>query len=247
MESAYRLEPTGVAAGNVTFYPKVNSLVINADSYAALSEAHREFLARPRRHRSWAIDTAPSDADSARAYCERGGTIVNASDSTCSRCSRRSRRLSPTRRDPYDQPPDRRDHRTEQGHLRRHGAGRYVRPCVRRTGRVDRRDVHARRRVSVRDHRRRPDRRRDHRCRPSRDEPRNLRSGRSTVGGGASRRPHRTRKATPPNEGTYSVDGGQVTVTFPSLSIIEVYGWTRTDDGDLVLTPSTPTRSVPSS
>ena len=39
------------------------------------------------------------------------------------------------------------------------------------------------------------------------------------------------------DEGTYSIDGGQVTVTFPSLSIIEVYSWTRTDDGDLVLTP----------
>ena len=81
MESAYVLEPTGVAAGNVTFYPKVNSLVINADSYAALSEAQRELRRQAAEEtRSWAIDTAPSDADSARAYCERGGTIVDASD-----------------------------------------------------------------------------------------------------------------------------------------------------------------------
>ena len=37
VESSYLLDPPGTATGNVTFFPKVNSLVINADVWAGLT------------------------------------------------------------------------------------------------------------------------------------------------------------------------------------------------------------------
>ena len=84
-ESSYAWAPSllrpGIATGNVTFFPKVNALVVNADAFAGLDAEQRELLEEAAaRTRSWAIAAAPTDAEAAKAYCARGGTVVLASD-----------------------------------------------------------------------------------------------------------------------------------------------------------------------
>lgn len=81
MESSYRLDPSGTATGNVTFFPKVNSLVANADVYEGLDEGQRKTLERAATQtREWAVVNAPSDAEAASAFCDAGGTVVLADD-----------------------------------------------------------------------------------------------------------------------------------------------------------------------
>ena len=81
MESEYALQPTGTATGNVTFFPKVNSLVVNAARLEGLTPEQRTILQDAADDtRSWAIDALPSDAELAAAYCEQGATVVLASD-----------------------------------------------------------------------------------------------------------------------------------------------------------------------
>jgi TRAP-type C4-dicarboxylate transport system substrate-binding protein len=75
------LPAVAVATGNVTFYPKVNSLVVNAETFAALDEGQREVLERAAAQtRAWAIDAMPTDVEQAQAYCEGGGSIVHANE-----------------------------------------------------------------------------------------------------------------------------------------------------------------------
>ena len=79
MDSSYLQNPGGTATGNVTFYPKVNSLVANSDVYDELDEGQRELLARAASQtRDSAIRSGPSDADAARSFCSHGGAVVNA-------------------------------------------------------------------------------------------------------------------------------------------------------------------------
>ena len=67
--------------GNVTFFPKVNSIVINRDAFDDLSDDQQEVLRQAaERTRDWAIAELPSDAAAAATYCESGGTVVLASD-----------------------------------------------------------------------------------------------------------------------------------------------------------------------
>jgi TRAP-type C4-dicarboxylate transport system substrate-binding protein len=81
LDSAYVLDPGGTATGNVAFFPKVNSLVVNSDAYEKLGEEQRELLAKAADEtRDWAIDELPGDAEAAQAFCENGGAVVNASD-----------------------------------------------------------------------------------------------------------------------------------------------------------------------
>jgi TRAP-type C4-dicarboxylate transport system substrate-binding protein len=81
LESSYLLNPGGTATGNVTFYPKVNSLVVNSDAYENLDEGQRELLARAASQtRESAIRSGPSDADAARSFCSHGGVMVNADE-----------------------------------------------------------------------------------------------------------------------------------------------------------------------
>jgi TRAP-type C4-dicarboxylate transport system substrate-binding protein len=81
VESSYVLEPIGISTGNITFYPKVNSLVINADAYDGLEESQLEILKQAAEDtRTWAIDESPSDVEAAETFCEQGGSIVLASD-----------------------------------------------------------------------------------------------------------------------------------------------------------------------
>ena len=69
--------PAKVATGNVTFFPKVNSLVIGKDAWENLSEEQRSQLAEAaERTRDWALEQAVPDAEAAAAFCERGGGRV---------------------------------------------------------------------------------------------------------------------------------------------------------------------------
>ena len=70
LESSYFLEPGGTATGNVTFYPKVNSLVIGDEAYDRLDDAQRACSRRRRRRRaSGRSQEAPTDAEAAEAFC----------------------------------------------------------------------------------------------------------------------------------------------------------------------------------
>jgi TRAP-type C4-dicarboxylate transport system substrate-binding protein len=73
--------PAGsTVAANLTLYPKVNSLVINTDTYEELgSDAQRALREAAAGTLHWAVSQMPSDADQAAAFCESGGTVVNAS------------------------------------------------------------------------------------------------------------------------------------------------------------------------
>jgi TRAP-type C4-dicarboxylate transport system substrate-binding protein len=81
MESAYAFDVQGPATGNVTFFPKVGTLVVNGEVFAGLSERHQQVLVEAAAQvRDWAIETRPSDLEEAARFCEDGGTIVHASD-----------------------------------------------------------------------------------------------------------------------------------------------------------------------
>ncbi|HKP20939.1 MAG TPA: hypothetical protein VJT68_05450 [Thermoleophilaceae bacterium] len=80
LDSSYLLNPGGTATGNVTFYPKVNSLVIGSKVYEDLDENQRRLLSKAAAQtREWAIAAGPSDAEAARSFCRKGGRVVNAS------------------------------------------------------------------------------------------------------------------------------------------------------------------------
>ena len=217
-----------MAAGNVTFYPKVNSLVINADSYAALSEADREILRQAADDtRSWAIDTAPSDADSARAYCEGGGTIVNASDSDLLALQQA---VAPVVADLERDPTTNRliDEITELSQ----DVSDVTAPAetcdpasdapVGSTDETSALDGVYQFEITDDDLIAGGITAADLLAMNHGTFVWTLDNGRWSF---TQTSPNPEGNAT--DEGTYSVDGGQVTVNFPSLSIIEVYGWTR--------------------
>jgi TRAP-type C4-dicarboxylate transport system substrate-binding protein len=81
MESAYAFDVQGPATGNVTFFPKVGTLVVNGEVFERMSERQQQVLAEAAAQvRDWAIETRPSDVEAAAGFCEDGGTIVHASD-----------------------------------------------------------------------------------------------------------------------------------------------------------------------
>lgn len=66
--------------GNLPLWPKVNSLVVNAERFESLPTRTREALERAAiATRDWAIETMPTTVEDAVAYCEAGGTIATAS------------------------------------------------------------------------------------------------------------------------------------------------------------------------
>ena len=80
MESGYRLDPQGTATGNVTFYPKANTLVASDKALKGLTANQREILTQAADHtRDWAIETTPTDQSAAAAFCKAGGAVVLAS------------------------------------------------------------------------------------------------------------------------------------------------------------------------
>jgi TRAP-type C4-dicarboxylate transport system substrate-binding protein len=81
MESAYDLQPTGTATGNVTFYPKADVLVVSPGLLDKLGEERTEILRRAAREtRDLLIEQRTSDADAAAAWCDDGHSIALAGD-----------------------------------------------------------------------------------------------------------------------------------------------------------------------
>ena len=77
MESSYLLDVHGTSTGNVTFYPKVNSLVINQKVLQDMTEQQRAIVRdAAAATRAWAIAETPTDAAAAKAYCDGGGSVV---------------------------------------------------------------------------------------------------------------------------------------------------------------------------
>ena len=78
-ESAYVWTPGGIATGNVTFYPKVNALVINSKVRETLSDLQWDALSQAAAvTRDWVVRTAPDDAEEAAEYFSSGGRIAGA-------------------------------------------------------------------------------------------------------------------------------------------------------------------------
>jgi TRAP-type C4-dicarboxylate transport system substrate-binding protein len=65
------------AVGNITFFPKINSLVINTEAFKDLS-AEQQAILRDAAQRTvdWAIKNTRGDADLAKEYCANDGRIV---------------------------------------------------------------------------------------------------------------------------------------------------------------------------
>jgi TRAP-type C4-dicarboxylate transport system substrate-binding protein len=81
--------PDATAVGNVTFFPKVNSLVINSKVLKGLTEDQRAVLHDAAQHTvDWAITATGSDADAAKEYCAKGGRIALASRQDLARLQR---------------------------------------------------------------------------------------------------------------------------------------------------------------
>jgi TRAP-type C4-dicarboxylate transport system substrate-binding protein len=75
------LQGETVATGNVTFFPKVNALVVNDEVFDDLTDEERRILVEASGGtRDWAIGSSPASADSARRYCRGGGRVVLASE-----------------------------------------------------------------------------------------------------------------------------------------------------------------------
>ncbi|HSM43930.1 MAG TPA: TRAP transporter substrate-binding protein DctP [Acidimicrobiia bacterium] len=81
MESAFHFDVTGSATGNMTLFPKANTLVINAATFAGLTDQQRAVLEQAAADTLvWAIENRPRDLEAAAAFCEEGGTIVLAGE-----------------------------------------------------------------------------------------------------------------------------------------------------------------------
>jgi TRAP-type C4-dicarboxylate transport system substrate-binding protein len=81
-ESSYRLSPAGVATGNVTFYPKVNVLVIDDKARQGLTNNQRHVLENAAGvTQAWVLKTLPTDGEAAATFCQETGKIASASQS----------------------------------------------------------------------------------------------------------------------------------------------------------------------
>ena len=79
--AAGTLPTSATVPGNVTLFPKVNSLVVNSDALGDLSDEQQAVLRdAAQRTVSWAVTAAPSDVDDAQVFCRNGGRIVVATD-----------------------------------------------------------------------------------------------------------------------------------------------------------------------
>lgn len=72
---------TTTVTGNLTLYPKVNSLVINTETFAGLDHSQQQTLREAATDtRDWGVESMAPSADSAIEYCAAGGTVVTATD-----------------------------------------------------------------------------------------------------------------------------------------------------------------------
>jgi TRAP-type C4-dicarboxylate transport system substrate-binding protein len=76
-----RTPAPAVVTGNVTFFPKVNVLVLNEDSATELGTERVAILRdAARATTTWAVSESVAEADAAQYFCAAGGTVVVASD-----------------------------------------------------------------------------------------------------------------------------------------------------------------------
>jgi TRAP-type C4-dicarboxylate transport system substrate-binding protein len=80
-ESSYTLAGTFPSAsavlGNLTLYPKINSVVVNDETLDALTGGQRDALrTAAMATRTWALDGVVSDGADALTYCGNGGQVV---------------------------------------------------------------------------------------------------------------------------------------------------------------------------
>ena len=77
IESSFALapeSPPSTATGNVTLFPKVESLVVNRDVFAGLTDDHQDTLrAAAEATRDWAVAAGSGHAGDAQTYCQMGG------------------------------------------------------------------------------------------------------------------------------------------------------------------------------
>jgi hypothetical protein len=70
-----------IGTGNVTLFPKVNSLVVKTTVLETLTARQRAALDQAAKETvQWGIEHRVSEADGARVYCQGGGTVVAADD-----------------------------------------------------------------------------------------------------------------------------------------------------------------------
>lgn len=80
MQGEFVLNPSGIATGDVTFFPKVNLLYANAETYAELGDEAVEVLTdAAAQTQTWAIDNT-SDQVAGASFCGDGGTVVAAGE-----------------------------------------------------------------------------------------------------------------------------------------------------------------------
>jgi len=82
-ESSFELAPNlqaqSSAIGDVAYFPKVNSLVVNTDVFNDLTANQQRILQDAARATvDWAIEHTPSNVDLAEQFCARGGRVVSA-------------------------------------------------------------------------------------------------------------------------------------------------------------------------
>jgi TRAP-type C4-dicarboxylate transport system substrate-binding protein len=78
-ESSFALAHGGTVTGNVAFYPKVNTLVMNADARASLTDDQWAVLtAAAEDTRQWVAESFPTDVELAEKFCKDGGRMAMA-------------------------------------------------------------------------------------------------------------------------------------------------------------------------
>ncbi len=71
------LPALGTFTANITFYPKVNALVANAEVLDSLSDDQRDVLRQAATDTTaYAVDTNPTEHDLAEQYCADGGSVA---------------------------------------------------------------------------------------------------------------------------------------------------------------------------
>jgi TRAP-type C4-dicarboxylate transport system substrate-binding protein len=81
--AAGTLPRLATATGNVTFYPKVNSLVVDQDAWSELTDDQRDTLREAaERTVPWVLEGRVPEAEAAQQFCRRGGRVVLAEEST---------------------------------------------------------------------------------------------------------------------------------------------------------------------
>jgi len=74
---AVALPRSATVTGNLTLFPKINSLVINEDVFAALDESQQQTLRdAAAATRDWGVGLLRPAADDAAGFCADGGTVV---------------------------------------------------------------------------------------------------------------------------------------------------------------------------